>query len=87
MAAKQTKPQALVQKRVAAKAVPPGKVFVKKAGAKKGSRMAAAKTGPKVTLADFALGVPKPRTGQAAVDLAVRAGVINKSGDLKPRFR
>ncbi len=85
MAARKTsssKPQALVQKRGAAKAP------AKKAAAKRAPKKAAARTGHKVMLADFVnLGVPKPRTGQAAVELAVRAGVINASGDLKPRFR
>ena len=71
-----------VQKRGAAKAP------AKKAAAKRAPKKAAARTGHKVMLADFVnLGVPKPRTGQAAVELAVRAGVINASGDLKPRFR
>lgn len=45
-------------------------------------------TAPGSVAGDYmGLGVPKPRTGQAAVDLVYRAGITNKNGTLKARFR
>lgn len=91
MATKQagsTKPRALVQKRAATSATQRKGVPAMTVAAGGASKKAASKVRRKVEVADLSgIGVPTPLTGQAAFDLAVRAGIINKNGDLKPRFR
>lgn len=80
-----------VAKKATAKTASAKKVLAQaaaKTAGKAASKKAAAKHARVLLMTDvMALGVPKPRTGQAAVDLAVRAGVIGPHGALKPRFR